>query len=182
MGCHKFLNIFSLTVGAIASSLLGFAPNRLTPPSAHARSEWLVSVSFPKPSGDTDRPQRTTGAGIRDGNRSCVARGQGILPMTALMPLDNVGTTVSANPSLSIYLPQTTAQFAEVIIEDEDFNEVYVKSDFAIAPALRQKPGIVTLNLQGANLQPNKTYIWTFNVICNPRDRSRDRSLEGLFE
>jgi hypothetical protein len=182
MGGNKLLHVFSLASGAIAASLCGFSLDGLTPPSAWAHSEWLVSVSFPKPTGRPSRPQQTTGAGVRDGNPSCLARGQGVLPMTAIMPLDNVGTTVSADPSLSIYLPQTTAQLAEVVIEDENFREVYVKSDFPIPPSLRDAPGIVTLNLEGANLQPNQTYTWKFSVICNARDRSRDRSLEGLFE
>lgn len=182
MGDRKILKNFSLVTGAIASSLFWFGLDGLTPPSARAQLETLISVSFPQPAGNPGRPRRTTGSGTRDGNRSCVARGRGILPMTAMMPLDNVGTTIAADPSLLVYVPPTTAQFAEVVIEDENFNEVYVKSDITLAPELHEEPGIVALKLEGANLEPHRTYTWTFNIICNGRDRSRDRSIEGLFE
>lgn len=182
VGFRKFVRSASIITAIFASGVVLASFDGLTPRTALAQSEWLVSVSFPKPSGGSSSPERTTGAGHRDAGGSCVARGQGILPMTALMPLDNVGTTVTANPSLSIYLPRTTAEFAEVVIEDEDFNEVYVKSDFAIPAELKERAGIVTLNLEGANLEPNKTYTWSFALICNENDRSQDRAIEGLFE
>jgi Domain of Unknown Function (DUF928) len=182
MDFGKTVRFLSIITGALASGLLWASSDGLAQPTPFAPGEWLVSVSFPKPASGGSSPQRTSGSGIRDAGGACIARGPGILPMTVLMPLDNVGTTAAANPSLSVYLPRTTAKLAGVVIEDEDFNEVYVKSDFAIPAQLAREPGIVTLNLEGANLKPNKTYTWTFTLICNEGDRSQDRAIEGLFE
>lgn len=194
MGFRKLIRSIG-TITAVAASglvLAGFdgltqqtalaRSGEPTQQTALAQSEWLIGVSFPKPSGGSSTPERTTGAGHRDGGGSCVSRGQGILPMTALMPLDNVGTTVAANPTLSVYLPRNTAKFAEVVIEDEEFNEVYVKTDISVPAELKEQAGILTLELEGANLEPNKTYTWSFALICNANDRSQDRAIEGLFE
>lgn len=170
---------------AIAGFILPIVSTPVSLPSqavAQTQSTWQVSVNFPQSGGASSTPSRTAGGGVRGNGTSCVAQGKDTAPLTALMPKNNVGTTLQSDPKLFVFIPKTTATVAEVAILDEDFNEIYVDSDFPLPEQLAQNPGITKLDLKGANLQPNQTYIWTFALICDSRDRSRDILVEGQLQ
>ncbi|MGD2182522.1 DUF928 domain-containing protein [Lusitaniella coriacea] len=173
------------SLAAIAGFILPiFSTSASLQPQAVAQmqSPPQVSVNFPQSGSAGSTPSRTAGGGVRGSGSSCVTKGKDAVPLTVLMPTSNVGTTFQSDPKLFVSIPKTTAIVAEVAILDEDFNEIYVESDFPLPEQLAQNPGIAQFDLKGANLQPNQTYIWTFALICDSRDRSRDILVEGQFQ
>jgi hypothetical protein len=102
----------------------------------------------------------------------------GNTPLTALTPSNNVATTVSANPTLFWYVPQSEAKSAEFVVIDNQKNEIY-----ATTLALNGSPGIVKLSLPATvSLETGKDYTWQLALICDPTDRSGDQVVEGLIE
>jgi hypothetical protein len=91
-----------------------------------------------------------------------------------------VGTTVSANPTLFWYVPETEAKFAQLVVYDnpDKKNEIYQTT-----LALNGTPGVVKLSLPATvALEPGKEYRWHFGLICNREDRSQDKFVEGVIE
>jgi hypothetical protein len=129
-----------------------------------------VSLTFP-PTEDVGAPSRTAGAGKR--SATCVKEGS--IPLTALTPNNNVATTVSANPTLFWYVPETQAESAEFVVVDDRENEIYQTT-----LALRHTPGVMQLNLPATvKLDAGKDYKWQLALICNPNDRSADEFVQG---
>lgn len=139
---------------------------------AQSNQESLVAVEFPAgPSrGATGR---TSGGGTR--GDSCVL--EKTMGLTALMPLDNVGTTVATEPTLFFYVPQNTAESAELIVIDQEDETVYSKTFEDPIPK-----GIVKVNLpKNAGLSPGQEYIWQFSLVCDSSDRAADRFVQGIL-
>jgi len=140
---------------------------------AQSNQESLVAIEFPAgPSrGATGR---TSGGGTR--GDSCVL--EKTMELTALMPGDNVGTTVATEPTLFVYVPQNTAESAELVVIDEEGNPVYSKT-FEIASA----NGIVKVNLpKDAGLNQGQEYIWQFALVCDSNDRAADKYVQGTLK
>lgn len=124
-------------------------------------------------------PSRTAGAGTRSSERSCPVVGK---PLTALLPTSRFGVTVTPYPAFFVYVPalspQTPPLPVEFLLEDSNGNEIY-KANFQT----NGTSGIVTLNLpaQGglAPLEVGQNYKWSFSIICQGNERSRDISVEG---
>lgn len=130
------------------------------------------SLEFPSTT-NRGAPARTAGGGVR--GDSCTEKG---VPLTALVPNNNIGTTVAANPTFFWYVPESSAQSAEFVVLDNEGNEVYLKTF-----ALPRTSGVVKLALpQTASLAINKNYRWEFAVICNPQDRTQDQVIQGLIQ
>lgn len=123
-------------------------------------------------------PSRVEGGGTR--GDSCPLVGK---PLKALVPRNGFGVTLAAYPSFFVYMPalapQTPPLPVEFIVEDMDGNEVY-KSNFKT----NGQAGIVTINLPTqagvAPLQVGKDYRWSYTVLCQPDERSRVVTVEGL--
>lgn len=169
MGCQKHVSYWGALSVALCVELLTFSS--LTP---QLRAQSLeVSVTFP-PTANRGAPARTAGAGTR-GIKACV---NGNIPLTALTPGNNVGTTVSANPTLFWYVPQTEAKFAQFVVSDNQNNEIYQTT-----LALNGTPGVVKLSLPATvSLEPDKEYLWYFGLICNREHRSQDKFVQGIIE
>lgn len=105
---------------------------------------------------------------------------QSKIPLTVLMPTSNVGTTVAANPTFFLYVPETTAATAEFVIVDDNRNDVY-----RTTLVLSSTPGIVTLKLpETVSLKTGKNYLWQFEIICDPLNRqTKDKKyVQGLVQ
>ena len=132
-----------------------------------------------KPPAGLGAPSRTTGAGTRGPENSCPVVGK---PLTALLPSNRFGVTVAAYPTFFVYVPtlspETPPLPVEFLLEDASGNEVY-KANFQT----NGKSGIVALNLPSqaglAPLQVGQDYKWSFSIICQLTERSRDISVEG---
>ena len=130
-------------------------------------------LEFPGGGGDVGQPEHTVGAGTR-GTGDCIGRDE--RPLTALMPThNNASTTVSPNPTLFAYIPQTTAQEGELVIVDDQGEEVY-STYFGV----QNPPGVIKLNLPSTvALEPNQEYQWQLALICNPAQRELDKFVRG---
>ncbi len=137
------------------------------------RESQTVAIEFPAgPSrGATGR---TSGGGTR--GDSCVL--DKTMELTALMPGDNVGTTVATEPTLFVYVPQNTAESAELVVIDEEGNPVY-SNTFEIS----NTNGIVKVNLpKNAGLSQGQEYIWQFALVCDSNDRAADKYVQGTLK
>ena len=123
-------------------------------------------------------PTRTTGAGTRGPETSCPIVGK---PLTALLPDNRFGVTVAAYPTFFVFMPNISSQNptpVEFLLEDAGGNEVY-KANFQT----KGQAGIIALKLPTqAGLTPleiGQDYKWSFSLICQAIERSRDISVEG---
>lgn len=170
----KSIRLMGILAGAISPAIASMA--LLAPPSvAQLSRSFQVSLGFP-PVQDRGAPARTAGGGVR-GGEGCVAPNE--KPLTALMPLNNVGTTTVEKPTLFVYVPKTnaTVKVAELSITDTNGNQVVREVE------LTGKAGVMEVSLpEEASLEVGKEYHWQFAIVCNAEERSADIYVEGLIE
>src|SRR4028118_2018109 len=75
---------------------------------------------FIQPIEDMDAPPTGRVRSVRGG---CAGSNQ--VSLTALVPKNKIGWTVSDYPTFFFYLPQTDSELAEFILEDESGNQIY---------------------------------------------------------
>lgn len=137
-----------------------------------------VSVTFP-PTEDRGAPIRTEGGGQRGSTRGEPCLKGNNRRLVALIPQNNVATTVSANPSLFWYVPETTAKSAEFILVDNQNNKVI----YHTALALNATPGVVKVSLPtDVSLKAGKNYLWVLSVSCNSATPIYDVLIQGWLE
>jgi len=101
-------------------------------------------------------PARREGGGTRS---ICVSGAQ---QMTALVPISNLGKTISKDPTFFVYIPPNMAQGAEIGLTDEEGNQIY-------STTIEQNldSGVVGFNLPDLpTLEMGKNYQWYFQFIC----------------
>ena len=100
------------------------------------------------------------------------------LGLTALMPKNKIGRTVSDYPTFFFYLPQTEAQLAEFILVDKSGKQIY-KQDLTIS----NLSGVIGVSIPAEKNMPplevGKSYTWNLTVICDSQDRSSDQIESG---
>jgi len=131
---------------------------------------------FVPPREDMDAPPtRRVRRSVRGG---CASSNQ--LSLTALVPKNNIGRTVSDYPTFFFYLPQTDAELGEFILEDESGNQIY-QQDLTI----KNLSGVIGVSIPAnTNVPPlevGKDYTWKFTVVCDPEDRSSDQLESGVI-
>lgn len=173
---------------AIAPALLSLSlPSFILPAQANPLDPLLLSLGFPSstPSG-SGAPQRTAGGAPKRGSEACVAKladlnGDGELdpltPLTALMPISNIGTSLNPDPTLTIYMPRNSSSGVEIVVQKRTplanptgrtryrYEEVYAN----ILPAPESTttgPRIVNYRLEGVNLEAGAVYEWTLAMLC----------------
>jgi len=151
----------------------------------------LVAIEFPKPESDSksnsesdspsiDAPSRTRGTGTRGPCNPIIEEKSGV-NLTAVMPINNIGTTVSPNPTVYLYVPKTSKQNAEFALYDK--NDRTGKPIYTSNISLPESSGIVKVSLpKTVELQPNNIYIWHFGIICDPDERSLDHYVNGWLK
>lgn len=157
--------------------------------TAQARPPLYLAVEFPSATpGGGGAPQRTAGGAPRRGSEEeCVAKfadlnGDGqpqrLTPLTALMPTNNIGTSLSPDPTLSFYIPRTRGTAVEIIIQKRvptttatgttryRYEEVYFNDALPIPPSVANGPRIVSYALDDVNLEPGAVYEWSLAILC----------------
>jgi hypothetical protein len=123
---------------------------------------------------DRGIPGRREGGGTRGG---CVA----LQPLTALMPNNSYGETISDYPSFYFFIPDVSAEAIEFTLLNEAGDEVY-KTEFQVTG----ESGIVAIHLpETAGLTPlavGENYEWIFSLICDRTDRSGDLLVSGWLQ
>src|SRR4028119_937593 len=129
---------------------------------------------FIQPTEDID--DRPAGR-VRSVRGGCASSNQ--VSLTALVPKNKIGRTVSEYPTFFFYLPQTDAELAELILEDESGNQIY-QQDLTI----KNLSGVIGVSIPAnTNVPPlevGKSYTWKFTVVCDPEDRASDQLETGI--
>jgi len=128
-------------------------------------------ITFKAPEG-LQAPGRRVAGGSRSTELNTCSSGQNNL--TAIVPNSNIGLTTQANPTLFFYIPQNKATL-EFVLQDQDkeYKQTYKPMD---------KGGIVGIPLNVASLEVGKEYRWSFSIVCNPKERSKDKFVEGRIK
>jgi len=178
MSKEKSLGLIKILTVSLSPAILLF-PSWSFQLKAQSFPQLLVGVDFPD-IGDRGAPPRTRGAGSRGGCPSeSVEAPEDAIPMTALMPKNNVGTTVAPNPTVYVYVPQTKDKEAEFRVIDTQSEKVVHQTTFK----LPNETAIVKLNLPtNVELKANTNYHWDFYIICDPGNREKDQWVEGWLE
>jgi hypothetical protein len=129
---------------------------------------------FIQPPEDIDAPPPGRVRSVRGG---CASSNQ--VSLTALVPKNKIGRTVSDYPTFFFYLPQTDAELAELILEDESGNLIY-QQDLTI----KNLSGVIGVSIPAnTNVPPlevGKSYTWKFTVVCDAEDRASDQLETGI--
>jgi hypothetical protein len=123
-------------------------------------------------------PRRIEPGGTRNPG-SCEVPGKSL---TALLPSNRFSVTVAAYPTFFVYLPAQSPQASplpvEFVLKDINDDEIY-RANFKTSGT----PGIITLSLPAqAGLLPlnvGQDYKWSFSIICQGDERSKDITVEG---
>jgi hypothetical protein len=128
-------------------------------------------ITFKAPEG-LEAPGRRVAGGSRAPQDKICSTGQN--PLTAVVPNSNVQLTTQENPNLFFYVPQTSATL-ELVLRDQEkeYKQTYKPSE---------KGGIVSIPFNQASLELGKEYRWSFSIICNPKERSKDKFVEGAIK
>lgn len=118
-------------------------------------------------------PGRRVGGGTRSG---------ALLPVTALVPENDLGLTIVENPTFFFYIPKTPSpQIVEFVLNDETGDTVYEKKFTTDGNS-----GVVGIRLPGDSqikpMQVGKNYRWYFAIVPNVNDRSNDIYVTGWIK
>lgn len=117
------------------------------------------------------------GRRVAGGSRSiqqCLSQNEHLV---AIVPKSNMVLTTQEKPVFFFYVPQTSATI-EFVVQDSDQQVVLAKQTYKA----NTKSGIVSIPLTQTSLETGKQYRWFFSVICNPKERSQDKVVEGGIE
>ncbi|MEG4233007.1 DUF928 domain-containing protein [Microcoleus sp. Pol11C3] len=128
---------------------------------------------FVQPREDMDDPLLQTPKSVRGGCGSIRQLG-----LTALVPKNKIGRTVSDYPTFLFYLPQTEAELAEFTLNDQSGNQIY-KQDVKISNLSGVIGVSIPANKNVPPLEVGKSYTWKFSVVCDAQDRSSDQLESG---
>jgi hypothetical protein len=95
------------------------------------------------------------------------------------VPKNKIGQTVSDYPTFFFYLPQTDAELAEFILEDQSGNQIY-RQDLPIKNVSGVIGVSIPANTNVPPLEVGKKYTWIFSLVCDPEDRSSDLLETGI--
>ena len=152
---------------------LGFGLNLIEPAYAD---------SFNPP--DRGLPGRRRGGGTRNIQSSCLISPS--VPLTALLPANNLGLTTAMYPQIFWFVPAHNAPYIEVSLyatntDFQDQNLLFLSQFQTNGTA-----GIGHFKIpDGINFTPLKegdTYHWYISLVCDPDDRSRDITVSGWLE
>lgn len=143
-------------------------PVWVTPAIAQHRSGSNSMPHNPFNPPDEGAPRRTASGGSRGGcpgDRTAQSE-EHPLVLALLAPSDQAGRTLSGHPTFLAYVSQTTAQAIYFSLQDEQGN-LHHQATFSLS----KTPGIVAMQLPqtASPLQPGKTYLWSFALVCGDR-------------
>lgn len=132
-------------------------------PDLKINPSWEVAQTFRPP--NRGAPAATEGAGTRGSTCLALSERNKLKP---LIPTENIGLTVSEQPTFFGYIPKSDAKLGEFLLKDRNNRLVY-RTNFA----LPSQPGIVSISLPPTvALEIGKQYQWSFVLVCDLEDRS----------
>ncbi|GAB4290405.1 MAG: DUF928 domain-containing protein [Oscillatoriaceae cyanobacterium] len=170
---HPILITIALSAGLVAiPASLSRAQNGADAP---ARSEIKAGWnSFEPP--ETGAPGRRVGGGTRS---ICPAEARGL---TALVPQTNMGRTMSAHPTVILYVPalptEMTVEFTVTAVSDDNYTPMSQQSFQTVGGSTIALP----LPETETSLDVGQLYYWDFSIVCNPKDKSGNIVVGGWIE
>lgn len=136
----------------------------------------LLSLKFPPTDDSRDGLDGPTGGG---GHRGPVCIEPGTPSLMSLLPSQSRSAqTINPTPTLYWYIPATLAQTAEFVLTDDQGEMAYMTT-----VNLPQQAGVVKLTLPSeAALKVGPTYQWTFSLLCDEFQPSRNPHVIGSIE
>lgn len=136
----------------------------------------IITAALPswggfKPRRNSRRPYNRQAAATRGG---CGANSQ--VPLTALVPLGNLGLTTAARPTFHWYMPENNTYRAVqfVLYEVTQVSPVEEKEVYSARFPISRKAGLVSLDLPNHSLVPElkvgHEYHWQVKLICDLDD------------
>jgi Domain of Unknown Function (DUF928) len=150
-------------------------PNRNSKPTLPLPNKWATNSPPPEKRGDTGKK-----------GEACP---NVTVPLTALTQLYNDASrgeasvwswTNSETPTFWFYVPYeiTSNRPGKFELRDETGNYIYEQS---LTSGI--SPGIVGLKLpKRLSLKANEKYLWTFTVLCNPAQSSKNEFVQGWVQ
>lgn len=97
-------------------------------------------------------------------------------PLTAIVPESNIGLTTAANPVLLFYIPKISGQKQlELVVKTADNKNILSQQFYKPS----SKAGVVSIPVNNTSLEVGKDYRWSFSIVCDPKARSNDHSVNG---
>jgi hypothetical protein len=203
MGEQKYLPGWGSIAIVLSSGLVIFSS---LPVGLRAQPfpEWKVSLEFPVD--NVGQPPSTGQGGIRGQCFKNQQNQEGKIPLDRLLlPLNpltnppvNQTLTVAANPTVFVYVPETTTLSAEDLVFAEfsvldDQGETVYKTTLQLPTVLSSDvptssvstPGIVKVSLPAIfPLETGKNYHWVFQLSCGKANAERGfgRYVEGWIQ
>jgi hypothetical protein len=88
--------------------------------------------------------------------------------------------TLSEHPTFFVYVPQTSAKEAQLIVKEPTANTQDAQ-EFSYKINLPGRPGIVSIKLPAErSLKTGKLYQWYFSLICNSNNSAGENSRQTL--
>lgn len=170
---------FNFRLGFYLSSLL-VGITFVCVPCVHAEILPEIIGGFQPPPGREQPKGGTASGGSRPVRNACISgttKSQDFL--TAVVPGNQLGLTMVEHPEFVVYLPPTSARIAELSIFDQEMEGVY-QMDVQID----KRTGFIPVRLPNTapTLEANKSYYWTFALVCNESDRTEDLVVGGWVE
>ncbi|MGI0483942.1 DUF928 domain-containing protein [Pantanalinema rosaneae CENA516] len=139
----------------------------LVTPVAHAQ--------FGSPPGQ-GTPKGTAGGGSRPATHLiCLQQPNSQENLIALAPTQGVGLTTQTNPTVWVYIPNTTATMLEFSLFTQGQEGIY-QANLPIPTSGLVK---ITLPTNAVTLASNQPYYWTAALVCDPKRRTKDWLVGG---
>jgi len=171
------LTLAILTLTSIVPAKIAFAILPQEPTVEIDPTTGEISIEFPPPP-EKPNPETTAGGGTR-GEECQEAVDKQETQLTALMPCENVVTTIAPNPTMFWYVPVTNSKSAELIIVEEATGK-YIHNQTINIP---ETAGVIQVKLpETVSLELNKSYLWKFALICDSTGPSECEDVSGRME
>jgi hypothetical protein len=188
-----FLITPAVNLGVTLSFLFQFVPIHFPENNVFTFSSKVVAqvtsnindrpIEFsPRLSAKDDDPPRTE-SGNKFGSDICDSEAT---PLTSLVPNQDgksfIIQTAQSHPSFWFYLPYNFR--GSSIVSEFYLNKTVQERIYKGRYLLPENSGVIVVSLS-ADIPPleiGETYLWTFTVICDPEDRSSDRTVHGKIQ
>jgi Domain of Unknown Function (DUF928) len=172
---HDSVSAFILLLGLAATAFLGNIVFLATPV--------LAAIEKPAPPKARKIVFRLPSKGA-PGNRSDAASRDSCptssVPLTAFIPANNAGYTISGNPTFLFYIPHKQIKGSSLKFEIQVDKKISQKYSLNTVIA----PGIVRMEFPASfdRLETGKRYRWKLSYICNESAQNSPIVLEGAIE
>ncbi|UBF30746.1 DUF928 domain-containing protein (plasmid) [Kovacikia minuta CCNUW1] len=191
--CYTLIGVLT---GAVVNGAISPAPAQ-----AQSILDRLRLLIFPPTDrGSASNRHRAAGARIR-GKCSANNSESGMKDIVALIPKDNIGRTITANPTFWFYIPTFWSQASESSISDKpsqiktgefmllnDRGEAVLKQPITVKLADQAGfsrftlPTDPSLWVSGKSLEVGKRYNWFFSIVCDANQPATNPTVEGWVE